>query len=94
MTDDDKWRCDACDWIGPIEQLCQHIDAAFCPTCDRRWREAYAACVHDWDPEPIHNDYGEPGRYCTRCMAFIADEDALIVFPLICDGWVPEAAHD
>jgi hypothetical protein len=88
---DDNAGCEWCDWRGLVEQLCRHVDVQLCPECDSKWRKIFKQCVHDWSPDPAYDDYGDQGRYCTRCAAFVEDESAMILFPLICDGWLPEA---
>jgi hypothetical protein len=78
-------RCELCEAQVPFDTLVPHVDVSLCAQCDAKWRAHFEACVHRW--EPHQGDFDE-GRYCTRCTVLIADEDAVGLFPLICDGWV------
>jgi hypothetical protein len=79
--------CERCDAVVPLDDLIRHIDVSFCRACDAAWQRHFAACIHQWEP---HQGEWGPGRYCTRCTGFVEDEDAMIFFPLICDGWVTD----
>lgn len=88
-ADLDLQTCEFCGSRHDIETMHSHVDVWLCQACDLRFREAYRQCVHEWT-----ETYGEwePGQVCGRCLAFVQHSDALNEFPLICDGWVPEAA--
>ncbi len=83
----DTLLCDFCDKAVPAETTVRHDGVNLCVDCDAGFHDAFAHCVHEWTEH-----YGEwgPGQICTRCYGFIAHDDAADLFPLICDGWIPE----
>lgn len=85
----DTQRCEHCSATVPIEDAVPHVDIYLCAACDSAWRAAFAHCRHRW-VEPAADEHGDPGRYCERCGAIVTHDSAVVLFPLICDGWVPD----
>jgi len=88
LEDDELVMCDRCRKRVPIGDAWFYLEVYFCQACDAEWRRRFAACVHDWDTYPMVDDHGEEGRGCVSCGGFVTNEDAVTLFPLICDGWV------
>lgn len=89
--DEETFSCDHCGARAIYENSVSHMDVRYCASCDAAWRDHFHACAHRWDPEPTHDDFDEPARYCGRCCAVVTDDAAMRLFPLVCDGWADVA---
>lgn len=83
--DDDNQTCEACRRRFPHERMVSHVDCWMCDECTEARHKEFRACTHHW--EPWEGEW-EPGQYCTRCGHAVEHGDAMLLFPLICDGWV------
>ena len=84
--------CDHCNKRVPIEDTeSLGDDCRFCVDCAAEWRREFHACSHDWEPQTIYDDWGDAGRFCTRCGGFVTHDAAMEMFPFVCDGWVASA---
>jgi hypothetical protein len=72
-TSDDLQACEHCRKEFPIEDMTTAGDCWICPGCYTEWKQTFDACKHEW--EPHENEFGEPGKYCGRCMGFMVDEE-------------------
>lgn len=73
----DLQQCEHCDKEFPIETMTTMEDCWFCEGCVAEWRKVFAACEHEWNPEPYVGVMGDEGRVCNRCSGFVANEDAI-----------------
>lgn len=76
MADLDLIGCEHCDKEFPLEDAARTADGCYlCPECQAEWAAIFAACAHDWDPAPAHDEHGEEGRYCRSCHGFVVNEE-------------------
>jgi hypothetical protein len=80
--------CESCKAVVALDTMA-HLGEGFdvCVKCAKQWLEVFYDCTHKWR-EGDFNEYGDPGRSCSRCGGFIEDDFAVEMFPLVCDGWV------
>jgi hypothetical protein len=72
---DDLQACEHCRKEFPIEEMLSMSDFWICSGCYAEWKQTFDACEHQW--EPHESEFGEPGKYCGRCMGFVVDEEKL-----------------
>lgn len=80
--------CHDCDRLCPVEDIISFGDAPQCRACWTHWREYFDECAHDWSTDLARDDHGNNGRFCPRCLGFVSEDNAMALFPLICDGYV------
>ena len=80
-------KCDKCG--ARASELHHHgEDCDLCPKCSDRWMAEVRACRHQFDREPVRDEWGEQGLCCWLCGVFVDQQTAVGWFPFICDGYV------
>lgn len=72
----DLQQCESCSKEYPIESMQMMEDDWFCEGCYVAWKQEFDACEHRWSQHT--STMGEPGRYCSKCAGFVADEGAAV----------------